>query len=54
VVPSGLADRTSCHVHSLVVDAIERADVVMMIGVIEYHADIGQVLGRWPRRPATG
>jgi 2-polyprenyl-3-methyl-5-hydroxy-6-metoxy-1,4-benzoquinol methylase len=43
---AGLADRTTFRVHNLVHDAIEPADVVMMIGVIEYYRDIDRLLPR--------
>lgn len=41
---AGLSERMSFRVHNLVTDPIARADVVMMIGVIEYYGDLDRVL----------
>jgi SAM-dependent methyltransferase len=41
---AGLAGTTSFRVHNLVTDPLEPADVVMMIGVIEYYGDLERVL----------
>ena len=43
---AGVSSRTSFRVHNLVTDPIEPADVVMMIGVIEYYGDLERVLGK--------
>jgi len=41
---AGVAGRTAFRVHNLVQDPIEPGDVAMMIGVIEYYADIDTLL----------
>ncbi len=43
---AGLADSTAFRVHNLVRDPIEPADVVMMVGVIEYYRDLDVLLPR--------
>jgi 2-polyprenyl-3-methyl-5-hydroxy-6-metoxy-1,4-benzoquinol methylase len=40
----GVGDRTTFRVHNLVTEPIEPADIVMMIGVIEYYGDIELLL----------
>jgi len=41
---AGLADRTDFRVANFAVEPIEPADVVMMVGVIEYYRDLDQLL----------
>jgi 2-polyprenyl-3-methyl-5-hydroxy-6-metoxy-1,4-benzoquinol methylase len=41
---AGVADRATFRLHNLVHDPIEHADIAMMIGVIEYYADIDALL----------
>ena len=41
---AGLSERAAFRVHNLVSDPIEPADVVMMIGVVEYYRDIDRLL----------
>jgi 2-polyprenyl-3-methyl-5-hydroxy-6-metoxy-1,4-benzoquinol methylase len=41
---AGMAGRTEFRVHNLVQDPIEPGDIAMMIGVIEYYADIDTLL----------
>jgi 2-polyprenyl-3-methyl-5-hydroxy-6-metoxy-1,4-benzoquinol methylase len=43
---AGVADAATFRVHSFVDEAIEPADVVMMIGVIEYYRDLDDLIPR--------
>ncbi|HWB29003.1 MAG TPA: methyltransferase domain-containing protein [Vicinamibacterales bacterium] len=43
---AGVADATTFRVHSFVDEPIEPADVVMMIGVIEYYRDLDDLIPR--------
>jgi SAM-dependent methyltransferase len=42
----GLSGTTTFRVHNFTVDALDRTDITMMIGVIEYYRDLEHLLGK--------
>jgi hypothetical protein len=45
-IDAGVGDATTFRVHSFVDEPIEPADIVMMIGVIEYYRDLDDLIPR--------